>query len=140
MSTKLLKQSIEILEEDLQQASNKKVRQSEDLKDKGNCSKFQSKKELTLNNTFKNKHGKQREKKNILVIREELKTSNKRAEENVKRLLALSMNAVKVKDADKIVQRAHEGRYVGKIPPKVEQESIFTEEDFRAFEKEYFNS
>lgn len=39
-----------------------------------------------------------------------------------------------------IVQRAHKGRYVKKIIPKVQQESIFTEEDFRKFEEEYFNS
>lgn len=39
-----------------------------------------------------------------------------------------------------IVQRAHKGRYVEKIIPEVKQESIFTEEDFRKFEEEYFNS
>ena len=39
-----------------------------------------------------------------------------------------------------IVQRAHKGRYIEKVIPKVEQESIFTEEDFRQFEEEYFNS
>uniref|UniRef100_A0A1B0FG88 Uncharacterized protein n=1 Tax=Glossina morsitans morsitans TaxID=37546 RepID=A0A1B0FG88_GLOMM len=138
MSAKLLKQAIEIVEEDLQPIPNKKAKQSKEATDKRTRFKVQSKKQAILQKqTVSGKHG---EKKNIFTIREELETNNKKTEENIKRLLALSMNSVKVKDAEKIVRRAHKGRYVEKTLPKIEQESIFTEEDFRAFEEEYFNS
>uniref|UniRef100_A0A1B0A4R6 Uncharacterized protein n=1 Tax=Glossina pallidipes TaxID=7398 RepID=A0A1B0A4R6_GLOPL len=138
MSAKLLKQAIEIVEEDLQPIPNKKAKQLKETTDKRTRFKIQNKRQAILQKqTVSGKHG---EKKNIVTIREELKTNNKKAEENIKRLLALSMNSVKVKDAERIVRRAHKGRYVEKTLPKIEQESIFTEEDFRAFEEEYFNS
>ncbi|KAM7351579.1 uncharacterized protein ACRADG_004371 [Cochliomyia hominivorax] len=130
MSLKLLKQSVDIIEEDLKQTKSKKGKQ---------ISNVNNKKNKTLNNTII-EHFNKKPKKNILDVKKELKSSNTKAEENIKRLLALSMNTVKVKDAEKIVQRAHKGRYVEKVIPDVEQESIFTEEDFRKFEEEYFNS
>ncbi|KAL9930839.1 uncharacterized protein ACN427_000117 isoform 1-T2 [Glossina fuscipes fuscipes] len=138
MSAKLLKQAIEIVEEDLQPIPNKKAKQSKEATDARTRFKVHGKKHVTLQKQIvSGKHG---EKKNIVAIREELKTNNKKAEENIKRLLALSMNSVKVKDAEKIVRHAHKGRYVENTLPNIEQESIFTEEDFRAFEEEYFNS
>lgn len=36
-----------------------------------------------------------------------------------------------------MIQRAHYGRPVNAVRPKVVTESIFTEEDFRKFEEEY---
>ncbi|XP_075151555.1 uncharacterized protein LOC142225637 isoform X2 [Haematobia irritans] len=83
---------------------------------------------------------KKQQRQNLQQVKSELISKDKKSEENIKRLLALSMNTINVKDAEKIVQRAHKGRYVNKVIPKVEQESIFTEEDFRKFEEEYFNT
>ncbi|KAI8119395.1 hypothetical protein FF38_09928 [Lucilia cuprina] len=131
MSLKLLKQSVDIIEEDLKHTKTKKGKQT---------SNTNNKKQKTLNNAISEEHFSKKHKKNIQDVKQELKSSNKKTEENMKRLLALSMNTVKIKDAEKIVQRAHKGRYIEKIIPEVEQESIFTEEDFRKFEEEYFNS
>ncbi|XP_073822017.1 uncharacterized protein [Musca autumnalis] len=128
MSLKLLKQSVDIVESELQEPKSKKNK-------KVSVKKHDASSRVKVEeNQFK------QYKKNIQDVRSELKTKDKKSEENIKRLLALSMNTINIKDAEKIVQRAHKGRYVKKIIPKVEQESIFTEEDFRKFEEEYFNS
>ncbi|XP_065357387.1 active regulator of SIRT1-like [Calliphora vicina] len=131
MSLKLLKQSVDIIEEDLKQTKTKKGKQTSNANNKNY---------KTQNKTIAVEHFSKKHKKSIQDVKHELKSSNKKTEENIKRLLALSMNTVKAKDAEKIVQRAHKGRYVEKIIPKVKQESIFTEEDFRKFEEEYFKS
>ncbi|XP_005178054.1 active regulator of SIRT1 [Musca domestica] len=124
MSLKLLKQSVDIVQEELQGSKQNKTsgKRSGSYNIKAEDKKFKP------------------YKKNIQEVKSDLKTKDKKSEENIKRLLALSMNTINIKDAEKIVQRAHKGRYVKKIIPKVKQESIFTEEDFRKFEEEYFNS
>lgn len=48
-------------------------------------------------------------KKNIQDIKYELKSTNQKSEENIKRLLVLSSNTIKVKDAEKVnLGRAHD--------------------------------
>ncbi|XP_013109630.1 active regulator of SIRT1-like [Stomoxys calcitrans] len=127
MSLKLLKQSVDIVEEEINSINESKKR---------SCSR-----NTNSSLKFVSEHQTRKQhKKKLQGVRSQLISNDAKSEENIKRLLALSMNHINIKDAEKIVQRAHKGRYVDKIIPKVEQESIFTEEDFRKFEEEYFNS
>lgn len=72
------------------------------------CNANNNKKQKTLNNAIPEKSIGQKHKKSIQDVKHELKLSNKKSEENIKRLLALSMNTVKVKDAEKVKSKINE--------------------------------
>lgn len=68
-----------------------------------------------------------------------MKCSDSRAEETVKKLLALDRAlALDDKTKELMVERAKTGHYV--IPKKIvkDEEDVFTAEDFAKFEREYF--
>lgn len=71
--------------------------------------------------------------------KDKIERTKDRTEENVKRLLALD-NALKLDDETKelMLKRARVGHYVVPEKKHVEEEDVFTEEDFAKFEREYF--
>ncbi|XP_017464758.1 PREDICTED: active regulator of SIRT1-like isoform X2 [Rhagoletis zephyria] len=79
-----------------------------------------------------------KDKKNIEDLRKEFLPDQNKTNLNLKRLLALSQNSIDANVAKKIIQRSKKGTAVKMPKKKKVQESIFTEEDFLAFEKEYF--
>ncbi|XP_055917336.1 uncharacterized protein LOC129949729 [Eupeodes corollae] len=132
MSMSMLKKSMAIVEEDME--SSKKNKQKETtVKKKGfKPNKFRYEEPAIKKPSVK---------KTIKEIRQEMESSSQRAEDNVNKLLTFTKHSVKIKNAEKILQRIHNGKYVvKKEEPVVEQESIFTEEDFANFEKELANT
>lgn len=67
-------------------------------------------------------------------------SSHDRVEENIQKLLLLSsVGGADSATLDKLVIRAQAKHYtIPETPKKIEQESIFTEEDFANLEKELF--
>ncbi|CAK1589401.1 unnamed protein product [Parnassius mnemosyne] len=71
------------------------------------------------------------------------KSEEETAEENIRKLLALSEPAANSSIAEKIVERAIKGKPLAeKIEIKTEESKsiLFPEESFKSFEKEYFCS
>lgn len=69
-----------------------------------------------------------------------MKTSGERVEKTVDKLLKLHSSPLDEEDAEELSRRAKSGHYV--LPPKketAEPESVFTDEDFKRFEEEYFD-
>ncbi|XP_067625611.1 active regulator of SIRT1-like [Eurosta solidaginis] len=132
MSLKLLKQSLDILDETPKenQATRSKANLSRDRKS-GGKNKYTDFKDLTINRRFK-------QKRNIEDLRKEMLPDKKKSNINLKRLLALSQNTVTANDAEKILNRNNKGKTFKKPKKAKEPKSIFTEEDFLAFEREYF--
>lgn len=69
-----------------------------------------------------------------------MKRNKNKIDSNVQKLLALD-NSFKLSDetTEVLIKRARTGHYV--IPekkPEIEEESVFTDEDFAKFEREYF--
>lgn len=79
------------------------------------------------------------EKFTVKQAQNRMKRSKDRTEENVRRLLALDRE-LKLNDETKelLIRRAQTGHYVIPEQKKVEEEDVFTEEDFAKFEREYF--
>lgn len=69
-----------------------------------------------------------------------IKSSSQKVEDNLQKLLKLGLSSKLDKDtSDKIARRALSRHYI--IPEEkkvVEEESVFTEEDFKNFEKELY--
>lgn len=82
---------------------------------------------------------KKTDKFTVKQAKDRIKRTKDRTEENVQRLLALD-NALKLDEETKelMLKRARTGHYVAPDKKEVEEEDIFTEEDFAKFEREYF--
>lgn len=79
------------------------------------------------------------EKFTVKQAREKLKSNKSRADETVKKLLALD-SVLKLDDKTKelMLERAHTGHYVIPKKEQKDEEDVFTAEDFAKFEREYF--
>ncbi|XP_054743506.1 active regulator of SIRT1-like [Anastrepha obliqua] len=135
MSLKLLKRSLDILEEDATTDKKSAVKPKSLAKD-GRINKPGGKmptehKNLSLK--FNNK-----EKRNIEHIRKEILPDQNKTNLNLKRLLALSQNTIATNDAKKILKRNNKSATIKAPKKRKAVKSIFTEEDFLAFEREYF--
>lgn len=77
--------------------------------------------------------------KSVEDARNYIKSSQNRLDANVQKLLKLNCTAINSDMAEKLVRRAKSKHYI--IPeekPKVDEPSVFTEEDFKNFEKEFY--
>lgn len=79
------------------------------------------------------------EKFTVKQAKEKLKSNKSRADETVKKLLALD-TALKLDDktVELMLERAQTGHYVIPKKEQKDEEDVFTAEDFAKFEREYF--
>lgn len=119
MSSSLLKKSLEIVE-----ATLPKNQEKEKIKNK-------------------TKTKKQLQKKKASIQSKNIDSPASKIEENVRRCLLLS-TAMEMDDdtAQKLIQRARSRKYVATEhqKPKPDEPTVFTDEDFERFEREYFCS
>lgn len=161
MSISILKRSLEIVDED----ETKKKQKKKTQRKTNNLFDFEEKEKVTfLFDCFvflKLSSCPQRTtRKNILEVKKDIKEKSEKANKNVEKLLKLSKTKVESTTAQKVawllntffkismtslfpqlLQRARTGKYVlDTEKPQEElshQESVFTEEDFAMFEKEF---
>uniref|UniRef100_A0A0A1X6E4 Active regulator of SIRT1 n=1 Tax=Zeugodacus cucurbitae TaxID=28588 RepID=A0A0A1X6E4_ZEUCU len=133
MSLKLLKQSLDILDET--PTRNEKATHKNFAK---NGHPIKSNRKETSNQKSNSLKPITKAKKNIEDVRKELLPDKNKTNTNLKRLLALSQNTITPNDANKIIKRNNKGKPMKKPKKPKVLKSIFTEEDFLAFEKEYF--
>ncbi|XP_004521528.1 active regulator of SIRT1 [Ceratitis capitata] len=135
MSLKLLKQSLEILDETAHIDKTAKHHKEQTLAKKHHQPGWKVAKEQRSHqsNSLATK-----QKRNIEEVRKELKPDKTKTDINLKRLLALSQNTITPAAATKILKRTKKDDKLKKPKKPKELKSIFTEEDFLAFEKEYF--
>lgn len=75
----------------------------------------------------------------IEVAHEHLRNGQSRADENLRKLLMLSGVKLDATTTDRLVRRAQNKRYIIDVEkPAEESASVFTDEDFAKFEREYF--
>ncbi|CAG5006832.1 unnamed protein product [Parnassius apollo] len=125
MSSALVRQALAFIEGE---ESGRKKRQSK-------SSQLQGPKVQNYNHPYKRKS-----KKTVKVIH---KSEEETAEENIRKLLALSESTANSSFAEKIVERAVKRKPLAeKIEIKTEEGKsiLFPEESFKSFEKEYFCS
>ncbi|XP_014089365.1 active regulator of SIRT1 [Bactrocera oleae] len=136
MSLKLLKQSLDILDET--PSNNEKCKQKTAKTVAKNAHLSKSNRKHTNNQQHHTLEYITKEKKNIEDVRKELLPDKNKTNINLKRLLALSQNTITPNDANKIIKRNNKGKTIKTAKKPKVLKSIFTEEDFLAFEKEYF--
>ncbi|XP_011197205.2 active regulator of SIRT1 [Bactrocera dorsalis] len=136
MSLKLLKQSLDILDET--SSNNEKATQKTAKTVPRNAHLSKSKRKQTNNEQHQTLMSITKEKKNIEDVRKELQPDQNKTNTNLKRLLALSQNTITPNDANKIIKRNNKGKTIKTAKKPKVLKSIFTEEDFLAFEREYF--
>ncbi|XP_012261927.2 active regulator of SIRT1-like [Athalia rosae] len=137
MSTSLVRQSLDIVgvDDDVRAARKKKPGKSQDILHM-----------IPQNHRLLNKQGKKEAKTAINCTakttigkaRQKLNQKSDQTEKNIKQLLLLSSNRIDPETSDKLLNRALTRRYIPKNnEPEVPEETAFTEEDFKKFEKEY---
>lgn len=75
----------------------------------------------------------------VYEARKQLEVKSDPTEENIKKLLSLGKTNIDSETAEKLLQRAVKKRYIYKEEKQKEETTVFTEEDRRKFEAEYFN-
>lgn len=79
------------------------------------------------------------EKFTVKQAQNKIKRNKDRTEENVRRLLALDRELnMNNETKELLIRRARTGHYVIPEQKPVDQDDVFTEEDFAKFEREYF--
>jgi len=146
MSSTLLKMSLEMLEA----SCNSSI---EPGKSKIPFAPERSQSKATISSIIKSKRkekqigtkftqSSQPKKKTIRDVQQKLKRKSSKAEENLQKLLMFNSSVNLDKDTtQKLIKRAQTQKYVIPEPKAKEEEtSLFTDEDFMKFEREYFCS
>ncbi|XP_051174685.1 uncharacterized protein LOC127290253 [Leptopilina boulardi] len=75
----------------------------------------------------------------VYEAKKQLEVKSDPTEENIKKLLSFGKTTIDFKTADKLLERALRKRYISKEEVKETETTVFTEEDRKKFELEYFN-
>ncbi|XP_046472308.1 active regulator of SIRT1 [Neodiprion pinetum] len=139
MSTSLVRKSLDILgcdDDDVKRGRKRRAKKSEGVLDL-----------IPANQRIhNNKKGKKEQNicpsrsKKIGIKEAKLRLSTKidETDKNIERLLLLSGNRIDPETSEKLLKRALKRRYVLKeTEPAESEQTAFTEEDFKQFEKEY---
>ncbi|XP_055681885.1 active regulator of SIRT1-like [Lutzomyia longipalpis] len=137
MSSALLKKSLEIVEASSSKGNSSKKKGKNFVPESHKIMKVVKKKGKIYKQNQIEGSGR---KLTIRDVQRRMETSKERVERTVDKLLKLHSSALEDEDAEEIARRAKTGHYV--LPPQqetVEPDSIFTEEDFKKFEEDYFD-
>ncbi|GAB0095313.1 active regulator of SIRT1 [Sergentomyia squamirostris] len=136
MSTALLKKSLEILEDDAPRKNFPNKRSKKMMPESHKLMKMVKKKGKKYK---QNQIEGSSRKITVTDVRNHMKSAKDRMESTVKKILKLHSTPLEGDDVEEITRRSKAGHYV--LPPRpetTEPDSVFTEEDFKRFEEEYF--
>uniref|UniRef100_A0A0K8TRU5 Uncharacterized protein n=1 Tax=Tabanus bromius TaxID=304241 RepID=A0A0K8TRU5_TABBR len=148
MSLSLLKRSLQIVEEDLPGEKKKKKNKTKTSGKESILNLIPQNQRLKATSHEKGKKFEieaiaQTEKFTLKDAKRAIEESSNRSQRNLDKLLRLSSRPVDTETIEQVVKHAHKGRDLKAEKDdqtKDNETSVFTAEDFEAFEKEYFSN